>query len=115
MRVVRITGVVILAIVVAIAATVSLWGAITQMRITSEQRAIASFYVPPDPLTGAPGDLLRHEPLDVALDGGTVHRILYVSERPNGERAVSGGMVFIPDVPAPPEGRKVVAWAESRE
>ena len=40
-----------------------------------------------------------------------MHRILYVSERPNGERAVSGGMVFIPDVPAPPEGRKVVAWA----
>jgi alpha-beta hydrolase superfamily lysophospholipase len=37
--------------------------------------------------------------------------MLYVSERPDGTPAASGGMLFIPDSPAPPEGRPVVAWA----
>ena len=45
------------------------------------------------------------------MPGATALRMLYVSERPDGTPAASGGMLFIPDSPAPPEGRPVVAWA----
>jgi len=112
MRALRVTAIVFLAIIVTIAAVVTVWGAITQLRIDAQQRDIESFYVPPDPITGSPGDLIRFEEMtDVDLDGGSVHRILYVSQRADGETAVSGGMVFLPDTPAPAQGRKVVAWA----
>jgi len=112
MRVLRNIGLVFLVIIVAIAATVTIWGAITQLRIDAQQRSIESFYVPPATITGSPGDLIRTEEMtDVEVEGGSVHRILYVSERPSGDLAVSGGMVFIPDAPAPVEGRKVVGWA----
>lgn len=47
----------------------------------------------------------------VRLEGATAWRILYSSERPSGEIAVAGGMAFIPDAPAPPGGRPVLAWA----
>ncbi len=75
------------------------------------QSALDPFYEPPDPLPSEPGTLIRLEPLDVDVPGGTGYRMLYVSERPDGSTAASGGMVFIPDSPAPPEGRPVVAWA----
>ena len=47
----------------------------------------------------------------MSVPGATASRILYVSERPDGSLAASGGMLFVPDSPAPPEGRPVVAWA----
>jgi len=112
MRALRIAGIVVLSIVVLIAAVVTVWGAITQLRINAQQRAIESFYVPPEPITGSPGDLIRTEEMtDVDVAGGSAHRILYVSQRPSGQSAVSGGMVFLPDTPPPADGRKVVAWA----
>lgn len=112
MRALRIIGVVVLAIVVTIAGGVSIWGAITQMRVDAQQRAIEAFYVPPSEITGQPGDLIRTEEItSVDLEGGSLHRILYVSERADGQRSVSSGMVFLPDAPAPVGGRKVVAWA----
>ncbi|MEI7629544.1 MAG: lipase family protein, partial [Actinomycetes bacterium] len=43
--------------------------------------------------------------------GATAYRMLYSTQRPDGTPAVSGGMMFIPDGPAPAGGRKVVAWA----
>jgi pimeloyl-ACP methyl ester carboxylesterase len=84
----------------------------------ARQAALDPFYAPPDPLGGAPGTLLRTAPLDFAdpettteVEGGTAYRMLYVSARPDGTPAVSGAMVFIPDAPAPAEGRPVLAWA----
>ena len=84
----------------------------------ARQAALAPFYEPPEPLGAEPGALLRTKPLDFAdpvestqVDGGTAYRMLYVSARPDGTPAVSGAMVFIPDTPAPPEGRPVLAWA----
>ena len=82
------------------------------------QAQLAPFYTPPDPLDATPGTLLRVEPLTFAdpplsmdVDGGTVYRMLYVSARPDGSSAVSGAMVFLPDTPAPAQGRPVLAWA----
>jgi hypothetical protein len=90
-------------------------GTITQRDDT--QAALDPFYAPPATL-GAPGTVIRAEPLtfldpaqDIEGDGGTAYRMLYVSARPDDSPAASGAMVFIPDTPAPPEGRPVLAWA----
>ncbi len=76
-----------------------------------EQDALQPFYTPPDPLPGEPGTVIRMEPLGVSVAGGSAFRMLYVSELPDGTPAASGGMLFIPDSPAPSGGRPVVAWA----
>lgn len=78
---------------------------------TAEQDALAAFYQPPSPIPSELGTVIRMEPLGVTVPGGTGFRMLYVSQRPGGEPAVSGGMLFIPSTPAPPQGRPVVAWA----
>jgi pimeloyl-ACP methyl ester carboxylesterase len=78
------------------------------------QSQLASFYETPSPFpSGNAGDLIRTEPLTgtFTLPGGSAHRILYLSEDSAGEPRIASGMVFIPDTPAPPEGRKVVSWA----
>ena len=75
------------------------------------QAELDPFYTPPDPLPSAPGTLIRMEPLGVSVPGAHAFRMLYVSQLPDGTPAASGGMLFIPDSPAPPEGRNVVAWA----
>jgi pimeloyl-ACP methyl ester carboxylesterase len=84
----------------------------------ARQAALDPFYTPPSPLPGDPGTLIRTEPLDFAdpaqvteVDGGTAYRMLYISARPDGTPAASGAMVFVPDSPAPAEGRPVLAWA----
>lgn len=77
------------------------------------QNSIQSFYN----TTGmtysqVPGTLLKTEPMNIVVPGGgTAYRILYVSELPDGQPAISSGMIFISNLPAPSEGRKVVAWA----
>ncbi|MBU6245894.1 MAG: lipase family protein [Actinomycetales bacterium] len=104
-----------IAIAVVLAANIALglraWIAISDRQTTVAQEQLDPFYAAPDPLPGPPGTLIRSEPLGVDVPGATALRILYVTERPDGTPAVSGGMVFIPDTPAPAEGRPVVAWA----
>ena len=75
------------------------------------QDALAQFYEAPSPIPQELGTVVRMEPLGVDVPGGTGYRMLYVSQRPDSERAVSGGMLFIPSTPAPAGGRPVVAWA----
>jgi hypothetical protein len=82
-----------------------------QSTTAAQQDALAAFYQPPSPVPSELGTVVRMEPLGVTVPGGTGFRMLYVSQRPNGEPAVSGGMLFIPSTPAPPQGRPVVAWA----
>jgi Secretory lipase len=111
MRAWRTVGIVILAILTAavmalVAGTVS-----GRLQTTEQQDALQPFYDVPSPLPGPPGTVIRTEPLGVTVPGATALRMLYVSERPDGTPAASGGMLFIPDSPAPPEGRPVVAWA----
>jgi pimeloyl-ACP methyl ester carboxylesterase len=75
------------------------------------QSGLDAFYTPPNPIPANPGTLIRSEPLAVEVPGATAYRMLYSTQRPDGTPAVSGGMMFIPDGPAPAGGRKVVAWA----
>ena len=80
------------------------------------QTSLNPFYTPPDSLPTDPGAVIRVEPLTFddttfSIEGGSAYRMLYVSQRPDGTPAASGAMIFVPDSPAPPEGRPVVAWA----
>lgn len=99
--------VIVLIPIVVVSAVILSQGA----QMNKEQSEISGFYLPPEPLPQTPGQLLRSEPLGVEVSGGTGYRILYVSQRPDGTPAASSGMVFIPDSPAPAEGRPVIAWA----
>ncbi|MBI1350073.1 MAG: hypothetical protein GC156_03025 [Actinomycetales bacterium] len=75
-----------------------------------QQTALDPFYTPPDPLPSGAGTVIRREPMDLSVPGGTAQRILYVSERADGTPAASSGMIFIPTAPAPSGERPVVAW-----
>lgn len=98
------------AIFAALLATTAWWIS-SDIERDRSQAVIDPFYAPPDPLPQDAGSLIRIEPLDVEVPGGQGYRMLYVSQRPDGTPAASGGMVFVPDTPAPPGGRPVVAWA----
>ena len=110
MRFSRIIGLVILAVLAA-GLMYGIALILSSSETTREQQvALDPFYTPPNPIPMDLGTVIRSEPLDIEVDGGSAQRILYVSERPDGTRAVSGAMIFIPDSPAPAEGRPVVAW-----
>ncbi len=111
MRHLRTAAIVVLAIVASLVLLVVAVVGASRFETDQAQTALQPFYTPPDPLPGPPGTVIRTEPLGVSVPGATAQRILYVSERPDGTPAASGGMLFIPDSPAPPEGRPVVAWA----
>ncbi len=110
MRIGRIIGLTVLALIVVGAS----YGIARVLAAGEESRdrqvALDPFYAPPDPIPADLGTVIRREPLDIDVPGGRAERILYVSERPDGTRAVSGGMIFLPDAPAPADGRPVVAW-----
>ncbi len=110
MRPSKVIGIIVLAAIAAgVMYTIAL--VISNAQTTREQQvALDPFYTPPEPIPAELGTVIRSEPMDIEVDGGSAQRILYVSERPDGARAVSGGMIFIPDSPAPAQGRPVVAW-----
>lgn len=82
------------------------------LKTTQRQDQLEPFYTPPAVLPPNPGDLIRAEPMDVKVPGGgTAYRVLYVSDTDQGVHRAVSGMVFVPDKPAPPGGRKVLAWA----
>ncbi len=58
-----------------------------------------------------PGDLIRSEPLASPLPGAAAWKILYVSTGLDGEPIDVSGVVIAPTLPAPVQGRPVVAWA----
>jgi acetyl esterase/lipase len=62
-------------------------------------------------LMGAPGTLIRSEPMLFAPSGASAHRILYRSTGLNGEPIAVSGLVVIPPGPPPATGRPIVAWA----
>jgi alpha-beta hydrolase superfamily lysophospholipase len=79
------------------------------------QYAIPAFYEPPSPLpAGEHGDLIRSEEI-AAPEGARAWRVLYLSETHDGTAVATSGIVVAPEGEAPPEGRKVVAWAHGTE
>ncbi|GAB2690344.1 lipase family protein [Thalassiella azotivora] len=62
------------------------------------------FYAPPAALTGAPGDVVRSEPMPFYVDplrlvraDATAHRVMYVSTDRTGERIAVTGTVLTPN------------------
>lgn len=76
------------------------------------QEELESFYSTQNlDINGNPGEVVRAQNLDVDLNNGEARRILYRSQRSNGEGTFSSGMVFIPKNAGAGLPRPVVAWA----
>jgi acetyl esterase/lipase len=69
------------------------------------------FYRLPDPLpAGAPGEVVRSEPIDSAPPDALAWRVLYHSTDLDNTPILVSGVVVAPRTPAPPGGRTVVSW-----
>jgi len=71
----------------------------------------AFYQVEPSELPGAPGSLIRAEPLAGAPPGAAAYRILYRSRGLANEPIAVSGVVVVPERPGSSEERDVVAWA----
>jgi alpha-beta hydrolase superfamily lysophospholipase len=60
---------------------------------------------------GAPGSIIRAEPMNGAPLGASAYRVLYRSVGLHGEPIAVSGVVVIPAGIAPADGRPIVAWA----
>lgn len=87
-----------------------LW-AYDKIKTSREQSAVAPFYNTNGlAAEGTPGELIRSEPLNAAVEGGAGYRILYRTQRADNSYTFSSGMVFVPNQAAD-SPRPVVAWA----
>jgi len=78
----------------------------------SDQMTNAEFYtLPADLPAGEPGDLIRAKTIESAPAGTRAWRVLYHSTDLAGDDIAVSGVVIVPDLPAPKEGRTVVSWA----
>ncbi len=114
MRALKVILIVVLAIVVAGAVTLTIAVVAPKEESAQQQADLDPFYTPPSPLPSTkPGTIIRSEPVtyfEDALTDVKVYRTLSVSRIPSGEAAVTGGLLFIPTAPATGE-RPVVAYA----
>jgi acetyl esterase/lipase len=62
-------------------------------------------------LAGAPGTLIRREPMRFAPAGAAAYRVLYRSRGLRDEPIAVSGIVVVPAGPPPNGGRPIVAWA----
>jgi pimeloyl-ACP methyl ester carboxylesterase len=62
-------------------------------------------------IAGAPGTLIRSEPMGFAPAGAQAYRVLYRSTGMHGEPIAVSGVIVVPPGPAPAGGRPIVAWA----
>ncbi|MCK1419751.1 alpha/beta fold hydrolase [Bradyrhizobium sp. 182] len=71
-----------------------------------------TFYDAPESLlNGAPGTLVRQEPMDGAPLGASTYRVLYRSTGLNGRPVFVSGVVIVPQGTPALGGRPIVAWA----
>lgn len=78
-----------------------------------DARTQLGFYqASPEQIAGAPGTLIRQEPLFLATpDGAAAYRVLYRSTGLRGEPIAVSGAIIIPSGPPPANGRHIIAWA----
>lgn len=101
-----------IAIVLAVSLSVFLTlAALTQLKVRHQQKVLQPFYDTTGLSTAGPiGEVVRREPLNLTVDGGSGQRILYRTQKANGSVTFASGMVFIPAGTAD-KARPVVAWA----
>ncbi|HEY5026693.1 MAG TPA: lipase family protein [Acidimicrobiales bacterium] len=84
----------------------------TGVKVAQRQNTLQPFYDTTGLHRAGPlGQVVRSQPLGVHVDDGTGLRILYRTQRRDGSRTFSSGMVFIPNNDAAGTPRRVVAWA----
>jgi pimeloyl-ACP methyl ester carboxylesterase len=69
------------------------------------------YHAPTQEIAGAPGTLIRSEPMGFAPAGAQAYRVLYRSTGMHGEPIAVSGVIIVPPGPAPAGGRPIVAWA----
>jgi pimeloyl-ACP methyl ester carboxylesterase len=69
------------------------------------------YHAPVTEIAGAPGTLIRSEPMGFAPAGAQAYRVLYRSTGMRGEPIAVSGVIIVPPGPAPAGGRPIVAWA----
>jgi acetyl esterase/lipase len=71
-----------------------------------------AFYIATDQeIAGAPGTIIRAQPMHGVPDGATAYRVLYRSVGLHDQPIAVSGVVVIPAGPVPAGGRPIVAWA----
>ncbi|MFN8565503.1 MAG: lipase family protein [Anaerolineae bacterium] len=100
----------LLALVLGIVALVVI--AILLLQRAATAPTPSAFYIPPDPLpAGAPGTIIRSEPITDSLpDGAVAWRVLYLSTDDADNPIAVSGVVIAPEG-ADSTPRPVVAWA----
>lgn len=79
---------------------------------SQQARAQTAFYQASEhEIAGAPGTLIRQEPMFGAPDGASAYRVLYRSTNPDGRPIAVSGVIIVPTGPVPEGGRPIVAWA----
>ena len=78
---------------------------------TGAQAQTAFYKADLDELPGAPGSVIRYEPLQGAPVDASAYRVLYRSTGLRGEPIAVSGVIIVPAGEAPVGGRPVVAWA----
>lgn len=100
------------------AATLALVGAVVaveEVRLIGdalERPGVDGFYAQPDDAsTGAPGSIVKRDPLLGAPLASRAWRIMYRTTDVHGDPAVATGVLVVPLAPAPARGRTIVSWA----
>jgi acetyl esterase/lipase len=79
---------------------------------TAVAQAQSAFYTASDQeLAGAPGTIIRAQPMRRAPDGAIAYRVLYRSTGLQDLPIAVSGVVVLPAGPVPAGGRPIVAWA----
>jgi acetyl esterase/lipase len=80
--------------------------------VSGDAWAQGAFYRASDQeLVGAPGTIIRQEPMMFAPAGAAAYRVLYRSTGLHDEPIAVSGIIVVPPGPAPEGGRPIVAWA----
>lgn len=103
-----------IAVAAGVLAVVATFVAAVELRVVGdllERDGLATFYAQPaNALAGAPGSLVKSEPLLGVPMAARAWRIMYRSTDLHGAAVVSTGVVVVPLAPPPAEGRTVVSW-----
>jgi len=101
---------VILIFVLALVAAPFIFGAVNAWQTNRRQAELAPFYDTTGLSTDGPlGEVVKSENLGVEVPGGIGYRILYRTQRADGSKTFSSGMVFSPYNPG--QNKPVLAWA----
>lgn len=78
----------------------------------ADVRAQGAFYrASSSEIAGAPGTIIRQQPMMPTLEGAAAYRVLYRSTGLHGESIPVSGVVIVPPGPPPLNGRPIIAWA----